>query len=247
VTAEPQPQPQAADARFVSVDVPAEVNAGASFTATFVLTNSGGTTWTRGAYHRLGSEAPRDNLTWGTPRLELPSDVPPGGTVTVVAALRAPETPGAHDFAWRMVQDGVSWFGETSAVRRIEVVGGLEASDEDPPVATAAEIRVTHAYNGILGREPDAGGLANWSTSLDDGTLSLVGLCAALFDSEEFATYRAHLDPEALAAELYWGILGREPDPEGLVATADAIRDGLRAERAADMLGSSEFAERFAH
>ncbi|HVY40055.1 MAG TPA: O-antigen ligase family protein, partial [Polyangia bacterium] len=48
----------------------------------------------------------RDGVT--TP---LPADVPPGGAVTVRAAVRAPAQPGRYVLAWDMVQEDVRWFG----------------------------------------------------------------------------------------------------------------------------------------
>ncbi|MFZ5479142.1 MAG: DUF4214 domain-containing protein [Myxococcota bacterium] len=121
--------------------------------------------------------------------------------------------------------------------------------EEDPPAeeptATWNETLVASAYRGILGREPDEGGYATYVDALDGG-LSTLELAHALWDSEEFAQYRAPLGSAALAADLYRGILDREADPEGLAATIDAIDRGAGAERAADMLESDEARALFA-
>lgn len=113
-----------------------------------------------------------------------------------------------------------------------------------PPGVRPAPIQVTHAYRGILGREPDEGGLAAHVGFLEGGG-SLRHLCEAMFGSPEFQANRAHLSPEQLGAELYRGLLGREADDGGLLHTADELRAGRRAERAAAMLESDEFRERF--
>jgi hypothetical protein len=65
--------------------------------------------------------------------------------------------------------------------------------------------------------------------------------------SPEFRTNRGGLSPDALAAELYRGILEREGDPGGLAGTATDIAAGRLAIRAGAMLDSPEFRERFLH
>ena len=105
-------------------------------------------------------------------------------------------------------------------------------------------IKVRHGYLGILGREPDEGGWQAHTDYLQGGATS-EQFCAILFGSEEFAVRRGGLSPELLADELYRGILEREADPGGREYTASEIRAGRGAARAAAMLDSEEFAERF--
>ncbi len=108
----------------------------------------------------------------------------------------------------------------------------------------AAELKTAAAYRGILGRAPDDDGLAHHAGLLADGHATLV-VTQGLFVSAEFAERRGHLDAAALADALYQGILRRAADPDGRTATIDAIETGRRAERAAAMLDSAEFVERF--
>jgi hypothetical protein len=68
--------------------------------------------WVPERRYRLGSWNPPDNVTWGLSRVELPGRVPALGLVDFNFATRAPTQPGAYPFSWRMVQDGVAWFGE---------------------------------------------------------------------------------------------------------------------------------------
>ncbi len=110
--------------------------------------------------------------------------------------------------------------------------------------ADAARVKVERAYLGILGREADPGGAAAWANAMRHG-MTTAQLCRGLFDSDEFAHDRAHLSPHELAAELYRGLLGREGDEGGLMHTAEEISAGRRAERAAAMLDSPEFAATF--
>ncbi len=102
------------NATFVSQAVPATMTAGQSYAVTVVMRNSGTTTWTSGALYRLGSQNPQDNLTWGMGRVELPSAVAPGATATFNFTVTAPLAAGNYNFQWRMVQEGIGWFGDTA-------------------------------------------------------------------------------------------------------------------------------------
>ena len=78
------------------------------------MKNTGTTTWTSSGNYNLGSQNPQDNATWGTGRIGLPSSVAAGAEVTFNFTVTAPATPGTYNFQWRMVQDGVEWFGDYS-------------------------------------------------------------------------------------------------------------------------------------
>lgn len=101
------------DAAFVSHAVPASVGAHDGFSATFTMRNTGTTTWRPEEQYRLGTQAPQDNTTWGTGRVELPAPVAPGEDVTFVVGLKAPAA-STTVLQWRMVRDGVEWFGATT-------------------------------------------------------------------------------------------------------------------------------------
>ncbi|MDB6028121.1 MAG: hypothetical protein JWM68_4344, partial [Verrucomicrobiales bacterium] len=98
----------------VSVSAPATVNAGAAFSATVTMNNSGTKAWVADATpHGLGSQSPQDNTTWGFTRVGLPggTTVNPGQNAAFVINATAPATPGTYAFDWKMVEDGVQWFG----------------------------------------------------------------------------------------------------------------------------------------
>jgi hypothetical protein len=62
----------------------------------------------------LGSQNPQDNSTWGFNRVSLPSSpIAAGQNATFTFTAAAPMTAGVYAFSWRMVQDGVQWFGDT--------------------------------------------------------------------------------------------------------------------------------------
>lgn len=100
---------------FVAQNVPASpVLAGRTFPVNVTMKNTGITTWTSAGTNpqRLGSQDPQDNTVWGTGRVELPQLVPPGSSVMFSFNVTAPLTPGLRPFQWRMVQEGITWFGD---------------------------------------------------------------------------------------------------------------------------------------
>ena len=133
--------------RFVDQTVPPQVEAGAQFPATFRFRNLGTTAWSGAMQHRLGSDAPQDNATWGTGRVELPGRILPGQIVEIPAQLTAPASTGVYPMQWKLVHDGAEWFGEPSTVVNIEVV---------PP--------------GTLTTASDTGDTGDASSSADDST-----------------------------------------------------------------------------
>ncbi|MCX8091420.1 MAG: PA14 domain-containing protein, partial [Verrucomicrobiae bacterium] len=106
---------QVNNAAVVGGSVPSTVAPGQTFTASITMRNSGTKPWTSdGTPHRLGSQNPQDNTRWGLSRVGLPtSPVNPGQNVTFTFTATAPTTPGTYPFDWRMVEDGVEWFGAT--------------------------------------------------------------------------------------------------------------------------------------
>jgi N-acetyl-anhydromuramyl-L-alanine amidase AmpD len=101
------------------ISAPATLNPGEAFTATVSFRNiSSQNAWTSGGTdpYRLGSQSPQDNITWGFNRAELPSSpVNVGQSVTFTLNCTAPATPANYAFSWRMVQEGVEWFGATAS------------------------------------------------------------------------------------------------------------------------------------
>jgi hypothetical protein len=91
-------------------------------------TNRGSTSWTPAAAYRLGSQAPQDNTIWGLNRVELQSAVvDPQQTATFTFEVTAAHIAGEYDFSWRMVHDGVTWFGTQTPTLPIAVgaIGGI--------------------------------------------------------------------------------------------------------------------------
>lgn len=111
-------------AQVFSVEVPASLAPGARFLAAITVRNLGRDSWTPQAGFRLGSQSPQDNRNWGGHRVELPQEVPPGAEVTFRFEGTAPAQPGSYSFQWRMLREGVRWFGELSPEVKVRVEPG---------------------------------------------------------------------------------------------------------------------------
>ena len=103
------------NAVFVSQNVPAQMVAGVAYGVSVTMRNTGTTTWTSANQYLLGSQNPQNNNTWGAASIRLPSDVPPGATVTFYFSVTAPTNPGVYDFQWQMEKQLAGWFGPTTS------------------------------------------------------------------------------------------------------------------------------------
>ena len=108
-------------AQFVSQVVPGMMYATESYTVSVTMRNIGNTIWTAGAGYKLGSQNLQDNTTWGWSRVPLPRDIWPGQEVTFTFEVMAPLKTGNTNFQWRMVQEGVEWFGDFTPNKVVSV------------------------------------------------------------------------------------------------------------------------------
>jgi hypothetical protein len=115
------------DAAFVSQSgVPTTMSPGQTASVSVTMRNTGSAHWSEAQGYHLGSWNPQDNLTWGLNRAFLPdgASVAPGEEVTFRFSITAPGSVGTRDFQWRMVHDGVQWFGGLTQNVSITVGGG---------------------------------------------------------------------------------------------------------------------------
>jgi len=108
------------NAEYIAQSVPTTMYAGEPYNVSVTMRNTGNTTWPAGSVFRLGSQNPQDNMNWGLNRVQLTQSVPPGGQVTFNFTVSAPGV-GKWNFQWRMVQEGVEWFGAMTEVRQVTV------------------------------------------------------------------------------------------------------------------------------
>ena len=113
------------DATHVATSgVPGTMTAGQKASACVTMKNTGTLKWTAAWNIKLGSQSPQDGTTWGLNRVALPSSVTvaPGSSRAFCFTITAPATPGTYGFQWRMVQEGVAWFGQTSPLKWVQVL-----------------------------------------------------------------------------------------------------------------------------
>jgi hypothetical protein len=106
---------------FGKHNVPTEMVAGETVLADVTIKNASSKTWPskpdpRGrnavnlSYHWLDRR--RQVVVFDGLRTPLPRDLNPGESVTLRAAIRAPEKTGEHLLHVTLVQEGVAWFSE---------------------------------------------------------------------------------------------------------------------------------------
>ena len=108
------------NAAYVTQSVPLTMYAGEPYNVSVTMRNTGNTTWPAGSVFRLGAQNPHDNMNWGLNRVWLTQSVAPGGEVTFYFTVSAPGV-GKWNFQWRMVQEGVEWFGALTENRQVTV------------------------------------------------------------------------------------------------------------------------------
>ncbi|URX61664.1 wall-associated protein [Luteibacter anthropi] len=161
------------NAQFVGQSVAGSMTTGTTQTVTIQLKNSGTRTWTSAANFRLGSQNPGDNHIWGLGRVVLSGDVAPGQIATFTFPITAPAAPGTYNFQWRMVQEGVTWFGDLTPNLAINV--SVPPPPPPPPVNPQTRryvynenhevCKVIEPETGATVMEYDAAGNLSWSAS----------------------------------------------------------------------------------
>jgi uncharacterized protein DUF4214 len=136
----------------------------------------------------------------------------------------------------------INWSGrlEDGTLNLLEVVLGFTGSVEFTQTYGNTSNRdfVTLLYDNVLGRAPDAPGLANWSGRIDDGLMSRAQVVQGFSESTEFITEttapalafsRAGLQAEFAddVYRMYRATLDRDPDLDGFVNWAERMADGL--------------------
>jgi len=100
------------DATCTNITAPDSVPAGAPLSATVTMKNAGAKNWSTAHSYQLALES--DRAAWTPRELALPSSpVAPGASSTFTTTITATTTPGTYPFNWRMIEQGVEWFGGT--------------------------------------------------------------------------------------------------------------------------------------
>jgi hypothetical protein len=138
--------------------------AGRQYDVALTMRNTGTTVWhAEGAQpYRLGAHHPRDTTRWGVGRIDVPSEVRPGTDATFTFAIVAPTAPGRYHFQWRMVQDGVGWFGQATA----DMVVTVAVSPDDVFLGRARPMRyrtTDPVHDSIIGMRTLLHEATSWS------------------------------------------------------------------------------------
>jgi hypothetical protein len=102
---------------------------------------------------------------------------------------------------------------------------------------------VTLVYQNVLGRQPDASGLAFWTGQLDSAAIDRGSMMTQFSESAE---YRGLIDHEVYVTMAYMGMLRRAPDSGGFtywVGYMDSGNSGTAL--VASFVGSAEYHNRF--
>ena len=115
--------PNVSDAKVISQNVPTVISPGAKVSVSITLQNTGHTSWTKADGFQLGSQNEQDNINWGLNRVQLNDGelIAPGENKTFIFNITAPTSESVYNFQWRMLQEGVNWFGYLTKNRLINV------------------------------------------------------------------------------------------------------------------------------
>ncbi len=124
--------PAVSNAKYISQNVPTVMSPGTTVSINITLQNTGKTNWTLADGFQLGSQNKQDNTNWGAKRIELNEGetLAPGEYKTFTFDVSVPNTASVYNFQWRMVQEGVNWFGDLSPNRLVNVVTSPKFLDD---------------------------------------------------------------------------------------------------------------------
>jgi hypothetical protein len=104
-------------------NVPALLRLNQNATVNVTMKNIGLTTWTKASGYKLGSQNTQDNTVWGFSRVELSDTdaILPGQEKTFQFEITAPNIVGNNNFQWKLIKEGVEWFGGLTPNKTIAI------------------------------------------------------------------------------------------------------------------------------
>ena len=114
-------------------------------------------------------------------------------------------------------------------------------SSTDVPRMTDSEatVAVTALYNKLLGRAPDAQGLANNKKGLMEGNTTHALVAASIAASQEFINRK--LSNEEFVTAIYAALLGRTPNPAEMVSCVGTLAGATRSYLFSTITDSDEY------
>lgn len=101
------------DATIISDNIPATMAIGVTYPVSIMVRNDGSSAWSLANMNYLGAVGDQDYFAGGRQPIQSGQTVAPGQTYTFVFNMVAPTTVGSYITDWRMVQDGLEWYGKT--------------------------------------------------------------------------------------------------------------------------------------
>ena len=150
------------DAMIVSNNFPTSMTSGQKATVSVRVKNTGANTWKPGTNYKLGGLG--DANKFGPVRVNLPAgaSIGPGKEHTFTFSVTAP-TSGTYTPKYRMLQEGVGWFGQTSSkkvtVRSLGSTSGVTSGDTSgrpnsvfaSPTVQVPDAATPHVLNSVRG------------------------------------------------------------------------------------------------
>jgi hypothetical protein len=147
------------NAQLVAANVPTTMDAGQTITVSLTFRNTGTSTWTQAAAYKLGAVGDTDPFAPARQLLAPGDAIAPGQQKTFTFDFTAPAAAGSAGTHWRMLREGVAWFGDqlnrqvainpapSAAERTLALLGGrfaVTVSWHDPQSGNAGFGRAVH-------------------------------------------------------------------------------------------------------
>lgn len=176
---------------YVSDTIPSQMLPGQTYDVSITFRNNS-VLWTPERQFRLG--AVDDSDPFGVTRVSLNNNVDLGQTYTFEFTMTAPTTPGIQTTDWRMVRDGVTWFGPTFA-KQVQIARtyprGDYNLDHEVDLEDFAHLQICYTNTGVAVTDPNC---LDASLDLDNDV-----------DSADFAIFQACFQGPGVIVDPYCG------------------------------------------
>ena len=137
------------NATVVSNTIPIDMLPEASASVTVRMKNTGSNTWNSTDNYRLGGVGDGSGIAaqFGATRFNIASgtNVATNQEYSFTFNITAPTTPGTYNLQYRMLQDGVAWFGDTLSVN-VTVHGTPTCTSAGPIIPVSGNTHTVYAY-----------------------------------------------------------------------------------------------------
>lgn len=101
-------------------------------TVNVTMKNIGLTTWNKASGYKLGSQNTQNNTVWGFNRVDLSDTdiILPGQEKTFQFEITAPSITGYNNFQWKLIKEGLEWFGDFTPNKIIAISEGGNYLDD---------------------------------------------------------------------------------------------------------------------